>query len=262
MRVYASSDCNTLANAVPAAIKTGGQILASVWTQDEGHYEREKQALLTATQQHGTGWLVAVTVGSEDLYRKETPPSRLAQQIYDVRGMLSTVPMGSSIQVGHVDTWTAWVSGENIEVIQACDFIGTDGYPYFQNTQANNIDQGSNLFWESVQDVRNVVNKVKPGAWVWITEVCVSCSSNTHKNANFISRLGGLPLVLTRTKPFQVLRTRSDIGRVLHVLPLGPVILSGTHFKTFPPVPLLEFSMRTITPNTTWHVKRWIDKCF
>jgi glucan endo-1,3-beta-D-glucosidase len=173
MRVYASSDCNTLANAVPAAIKTGGQILASVWTQDEGHFEQEKQALLTATQQHGTGWLVAVTVGSEDLYRKETSPSFLAQKIYDVRGMLSTVIGGSNIQVGHVDTWTAWVEQNNAEVIVACDFIGTDGYPYFQNTQANNIDQGSNLFWESTQAVRDIVNRVKPGAWVWITEVPV-----------------------------------------------------------------------------------------
>jgi glucan endo-1,3-beta-D-glucosidase len=174
MRVYASSDCNTLANAVPAAIKTGGQILASVWTQDEGHYEREKQALLTATQQHGTGWLVAITVGSEDLYRKETSAARLAQQIRDVRGMMTTVNGGSNIQIGHVDTWTAWVNENNVEVINASDFVGTDGYPYFQNTQANSIDQGSNLFWESTQAVRNIVNRVKPGAWVWITEVWVS----------------------------------------------------------------------------------------
>jgi len=183
MRVYASSDCNTLANAVPAAINTGGQILASVWTQDEAHFEREKQALLTATQQHGTGWLVAVTVGSEDLYRKETSASRLAEQIYDVRGMLTTVNGGSSIQVGHVDTWTAWVDGANTAVIQACDFVGTDGYPYFQNTQANNIDQGYNLFWQSTQAVRDVVNTVKPGAWVWITETGWPTTGPTENQA-------------------------------------------------------------------------------
>lgn len=171
IRVYASSDCNTLANAVPAAINTGGTILASVWTQDDAHFEAEKQALLSAVQTHGVGWLVAVTVGSEDLYRKETSASTLAQKIYDVRGMMTTVNGGSAIEIGHVDTWTAWVDGANEDVIRACDFVGTDGYPYFQNTQNNPIDQGSNLFWESTQAVRDVVNRVKPGAWVWITEV-------------------------------------------------------------------------------------------
>jgi glucan endo-1,3-beta-D-glucosidase len=183
MRVYAASDCNTLANAVPAAINTGGQILAGVWTEDAGHYDAEKQALLSAVQEHGVGWLVAVTVGSEDLYRGDTTASALAQQIYDVRGMLSTVSGGSGIQVGHVDTWTAWVNGANTAVIQACDFVGTDGYPYFQDTQANGIDQAYNLFWDSVHNVQNVVNSVKPGAWVWITETGWPSSGPTSGQA-------------------------------------------------------------------------------
>lgn len=34
VRVYASSDCNTLAQAVPAAINSGIQILVGVWTED------------------------------------------------------------------------------------------------------------------------------------------------------------------------------------------------------------------------------------
>lgn len=186
IRVYASSDCNTLANAVPAAVNTGGTILASVWTQDDAHFEAEKQALLSAVQTHGVGWLVAITVGSEDLYRKETSASTLASKIYDVRGMMTTVDGGSAIQIGHVDTWTAWVDGANEEVITACDFVGTDGYPYFQNTQNNPIDQGSNLFWESTQAVRDVVNRVKPGAWVWITEVNISPPNyNSIPQTNF-----------------------------------------------------------------------------
>ncbi|RDL41705.1 (Trans)glycosidase [Venustampulla echinocandica] len=171
LRVYASSDCNTLTNAVPAAIATGGHILVGVWTQDDNHFNAEKQALLAAVQQHGFGWVVAVSVGSEDLYRKETPAWRLAEQIHDVRGMLSTV-LGytTDVQVGHVDTWTAWVDGANTAVIQACDFVGTDGYPYFQNKEPNSIDVASNLFWNSVKKTRDVVNSVKPGTWVWVTE--------------------------------------------------------------------------------------------
>ena len=109
LRVYASSDCDTLARAVPAAIKTGGQLLVGVWTEDWAHFDREKQALLAAVRQYGFGWIVAVSVGSEDLYRKDTDANTLAGQVYDVRGMLSTVPgYSNNVQVGHVDTWTTW----------------------------------------------------------------------------------------------------------------------------------------------------------
>jgi len=184
IRVYASSDCNTLANAVPAAIATGGQILVGVWTEDAAHYNAEKQALLTAVQTYGFDWVVAVSVGSEDLYRGDTSASTLAQQIYDVRGMLSTVSgYSTNVQVGHVDTWTAWVNSANSAVIEACDFVGTDGYPYYQNTEANGIDVAYNLFWDSVQNVRDTVNNVKSGTWVWVTETGWPTTGPTENQA-------------------------------------------------------------------------------
>ncbi|TVY28705.1 putative glucan endo-1,3-beta-glucosidase [Lachnellula hyalina] len=184
LRVYAASDCNTLANAVPAAVATGGQILVGVWTEDSDHFNAEKQALLSAVQQYGFGWVVAVSVGSEDLYRGDTTASTLASQIYDVRGMLSTVSgYTTDVQVGHVDTWTAWVDSANTAVIEAADFIGTDAYPYFQNTQANSIDAAYDLFWDAIQDVKDVVNSAHPGAWVWVTESGWPTSGSTENQA-------------------------------------------------------------------------------
>ena len=59
------------------------------------------------------------------------------------------------------------VDSANTAVIQACDFVGTDGYPYFQSSD---ISDASNVFWESIDNVRNTVNSVKPGTWVWIAE--------------------------------------------------------------------------------------------
>ena len=88
VRLYASSDCNTLANAVPAAVRTGTELLVGLWTEDDAHFEAEKQALLQALQQYGKNWIAAVSVGSEDLYRKDTQASKLAAQINDVRGMM------------------------------------------------------------------------------------------------------------------------------------------------------------------------------
>lgn len=179
-RLYASSDCNTLANAVPAAIAHGVQLLVGVWATDANHYDAEKQALLNAIQQYGHSWILAVSVGSEDLYRADTDDNALAQQVYDVRGMLTTViPSDQMPQVGHVDTWTAWVTNAT-QTIQACDFIGTDGYPYFQNTDISNAHD---TFWQSVDNVRNTVNQVHPGAWVWITETGWPVSGPTSGSA-------------------------------------------------------------------------------
>ena len=114
-RLYASSDSDTLANAVPAALATGTTLLVGVWTENDDHFNAEKQALMTAIQQHGHDWIIAVTVGSEDLYRGNTNADKLATQIKDVRGMLWSLGAGS-VEVGHVDTWTAWVKPENTAV--------------------------------------------------------------------------------------------------------------------------------------------------
>lgn len=102
VRLYASSDCNTLANAVPAALSTGTQLLVGIWTEDAAHFTAEKNALESAINTHGTNWILAVSVGSEDLYRGDTTADTLAQQIYDVRGMIRA--LGSTAEVGHVDT--------------------------------------------------------------------------------------------------------------------------------------------------------------
>jgi len=192
--LYAASDCNTLANAVPAAIATGTTLLVGVWTEDTNHFNAEKAALLAAVQEYGHNWIISVSVGSEDLYRGNTDANTLASQIHDVRGMLWSVGAGSvevgrtsfsylvsvsclySLPITDVDTWTAWVKPENAPVIMACDFVGTDGYPYYQDAS---INDGSNTFWSSVDATRRAVNNVKPGTWVWITETGWPISGNS-----------------------------------------------------------------------------------
>lgn len=165
VRLYASSDCGTLLNAVPAALSTGTKILVGIWTEDAAHYNAEKEALKAAITAHGHDWIIAISVGSEDLYRKDTSPGALAKQIYDVRGMVRA--MGVQAEVGHVDTWTIWVNDNNKEVIQASDFIGLDAYPYWQNVT---IGDAYVTFWDAVDKTRAQVNNVSPGKWVWITE--------------------------------------------------------------------------------------------
>jgi len=159
-RLYSASDCDTLANAVPAAIATGTTLLVGVWA--EGDYDAEKQALLTVVQQYGSDWIISVAVGSEDLYRGDTTASTLASQINDVRGMMWGLGAGS-IEVGHVDTYTMWIASDNVAVIEACDFLGVDAYPYYQNAS---IEDANDVFWDAI----NQVQAVSQGKWVWLTE--------------------------------------------------------------------------------------------
>jgi len=177
-RLFASSDCNTLANAVPAAIATGSNILVGVWTADDTHFGNEKAALENAINQYGHDWILAISVGSEVGYRKELPAWRMAQQIYDVRGMVRA--MGVNAPVGAVDTWTTWVDGSYADVITAVDFVGNDAYPYWQGATP---DQASSVFWDSVNAVRNAVNAVKPGTPVWVTETGWPVSGDNFGNS-------------------------------------------------------------------------------
>ncbi|KAK0822209.1 hypothetical protein LTR73_009377, partial [Friedmanniomyces endolithicus] len=60
-------------------------LLVGIWAEDSTHYTNEKNALQAAINAHGSDWIIAISVGSEDLYRGDTSASTLAQQIYDVR---------------------------------------------------------------------------------------------------------------------------------------------------------------------------------
>jgi len=85
--------------------------------------------------------------------------------IKQVRSLIAGTAL-SGVPVGHVDTWTAWVNGTNNAVIDACDFVGMDAYPYFQGTMSNGIEAGSNLFDEALAATQSAVGNKN----VWITE--------------------------------------------------------------------------------------------
>jgi glucan endo-1,3-beta-D-glucosidase len=104
-----------------------------------------------------TGIAAGSTIGAN--------PDTIVDYISQVRTAIAGTSL-SSVGVGHVDTWTAWVNGSNDAVINACDWVGVDAYPYFQNTETNGIDQGASLFNEAFDNTKGAVGS-KP---VWITE--------------------------------------------------------------------------------------------
>lgn len=133
--------------------------------------------------------MLAISVGSEDLYRnsptgiaaKSNPganPSDIISFIQATRSVIASTALAGK-PVGHVDTWTAWVNGSNADVIANVDFIGMNAFPYFQDTQANDISNELSLFQAAYQATVNVAG----GKPVWITETGWPVSGPTYGQA-------------------------------------------------------------------------------
>lgn len=171
---------NSPIEAIPAAISTKTTLLLGIWASaGQTTIDNEIAALKSAISTYGTNFtdlIAGISVGSEDLYRNSpigienlsgvgAQPSDLVNYISQVRSAIAGTSASKAL-VGHVDTWTAWVNGTNAAVINACDFLGVDAYPYFQNTEANSIDAGYSVFFQAYNNTVGVAGS-KP---VWITE--------------------------------------------------------------------------------------------
>ncbi|KAF4540796.1 Glycoside hydrolase subgroup catalytic core [Lasiodiplodia theobromae] len=184
---------NTPISAIQAAIDTKTTLLLGLWASaGQASFDNEVAALKAAIAQYGSAFtdlIVGISVGSEDLYRNSptgiinksgygADPAVLVSYIEQVRAAIAGTP-ASGASIGHVDTWTAFVNGSNSAVVDAVDWLGFDGYPYFQNTQANGIGNAKALFDESVAATKGAA-KGKP---VWITETGWPVSGPTENEA-------------------------------------------------------------------------------
>ena len=92
-------------------------------------------------------------------------PSELVKYIGQVREALAGTPL-EGVPIGHVDTWNDWVNGSNSEVVAAVDWLGFDGYPYFESTIENDIENAEELFFKSY----DATVAAAQGKDVWVTE--------------------------------------------------------------------------------------------
>lgn len=72
----------------------------------------------------------------------------------------------ANVPIGHVDTWDAFTNSSNSAVIDACDWLGVDEYPYYQTGDDNTIENAAKLF----QAAYDAVVGVAGGKTVWVTE--------------------------------------------------------------------------------------------
>ncbi|KAJ6013905.1 hypothetical protein N7540_008496 [Penicillium herquei] len=169
---------NSPIEAIEAAIEEDVSLLLGLWTSGGGT-ANEVAALKSAISTYGSSFtdlVVGISVGSEDLYRDSQTgqaaddgigmtPDDLVDAINQVKEAISGTTL-SGASIGHVDTWDAWTNSSNSAVIDAVDWLGFDGYPYFQTTDENSIENAKSLFYQGVDATKGVAN----GKDVWITE--------------------------------------------------------------------------------------------
>ncbi|RSL95146.1 hypothetical protein CEP52_012233 [Fusarium oligoseptatum] len=180
---------NDPVSAIPAAIKTKTSLLFGLWASGGDEvFSNELVALKKAAELYcgQLDHLVAgISVGSEDLYRispigirnKENhgvDPDTLVNYISQTRNAAKGTCL-EKIPIGHVDTWTAYVNGSNKAVIDACDWLGMDAYPYYEDTKHNPVSEGPSLF----RAAKDKVAAVAGGKEIWITETGWPISGKT-----------------------------------------------------------------------------------
>ena len=182
---------NTVIEAIQAAINTKTTLLLGLWASaGQESFNNEIVALKAAIAQYGTAFtdlVVGISVGSEDLYRISaegaggnpgTEPDVLVNYIKQTRDAIAGTPL-SGAKLGHVDTWQVYVNASNNAVTETLDWIGMDGYPYYEGAFANGIGNGADLFF----DAYNQTVAAAQGKPVWVTETGWPVSGETINQA-------------------------------------------------------------------------------
>ncbi|KAK8104445.1 glycoside hydrolase family 17 protein [Apiospora kogelbergensis] len=174
-RLYSMVQWNTandVIQAIPAAIDTQTTLLLGMWISGGPQaIDNEIAALKKAIDQYGsrfTDLVVGLSVGSEDLYRQGageigTTGDYLIQCINKVREAIRGTPL-EGVQIGHVDTYDSFVGQQ--AVIENIDWLGFDGYPFWEKNNPNSIDNAHARFYEGL-DKTKALAMGKP---VYVTE--------------------------------------------------------------------------------------------
>ncbi|KAH8893590.1 GPI-anchored cell wall beta-1,3-endoglucanase EglC [Thozetella sp. PMI_491] len=169
--------------AIPAAINTQTTLMLGLWISGGNQaITNELEALQSAISQYGTSFtdlVVGLSVGSEDLYRDAsgetgTSATYLIDCISKTRSALEGTAL-EGMPIGHVDTYDSFFNSSNSAVIDAIDWLGFDGYPYWEQANANSIEDAPTRFYEGL----NKTISLAAGKPVYVTETGWPVSGDT-----------------------------------------------------------------------------------
>lgn len=121
--------------ALQAAAGSGTSVLLGIWA--EGNLTNEMTALRSALTISGLD-ITGLSCGNEDLYRNtlKTGGGTSAANIVSCINQVKAI-VGDRFPVGHCDTYKMWNTADGTTVADAADFIGYNGYPYWEGAAPN-----------------------------------------------------------------------------------------------------------------------------
>ncbi|KAL1796128.1 hypothetical protein ACET3X_006352 [Alternaria dauci] len=178
--------------AFPAAIATNTSLLLGIWASGTDSIDNELNALEAALEEHGSDLadlVIAISVGSEDLYRASASgvrnnaglgngPDTIARFIREARQRLNGTALANK-PFTHVDAWDAWMNTSNSAVLDEVDFVSTNIFPSYIDTLDNTIDNAPAIF----NGILTAMDEAAGGKDVWITETGWPFSGRTWGNA-------------------------------------------------------------------------------
>ncbi|KAI1208164.1 glycoside hydrolase family 17 protein, partial [Annulohypoxylon truncatum] len=174
-------------SAIPAAISTKTTLLLGLWVSGgDQAIANEIAALKAAINQYGTSFtdlVLGISVGSEDLYRDASGEvgvsgATLINYISQVRSAIAGTAL-AGVPVGHVDTYDSFLNATNSAVIDNIDWLGFDGYPYWEETKPNSIGDAPERFYDGFNKTLALAGN-KP---VYVTETGWPTSGKTVNQA-------------------------------------------------------------------------------
>lgn len=176
--------------AIPAAISTNTSLLLGLWVSgSDSAIDNEISALTTAISTYGdsfTSLVQGISVGSEDLYRDAegdpTDPGNTVDNLINYITQVRNAIAGTALEgvpVGHVDTYDSFENSTNTKIIDSIDFIGFDGYPYWESNNGNSIEAAHELFFNGLNKTKAIAN----GKPVWVTETGWPASGDNYAEA-------------------------------------------------------------------------------
>ncbi|EWC44326.1 hypothetical protein DRE_01152 [Drechslerella stenobrocha 248] len=148
IKVFTTSQCSCLSNALQAAKQVGGiKIWAGLWTTPYSTFVSDKNELGKQLQGPNGHLIHGVSVGSEELFRGTMSAATLAGHIWDVKGMVQNAYGKTNVAVGTSDGIAPFLNGANQAVLDASDVAMVTDYPYYGGVNINQAFKAFQRDW-------------------------------------------------------------------------------------------------------------------
>jgi len=160
IRVYSTSDCETLKWLMPALEKAQDfKVFIGLWPDDPEKFELEIEALQEFVNQENVKFIEGFIVGSEALYRKSLTAENVVKNIKRIKDeVLPGMKLGVELPVGYADTWNLWIQDLAKPVIEACDIAFFNAFSYWQGQTRENMTAS---FFDDVFQAKAVIESVR-----------------------------------------------------------------------------------------------------